>query len=91
MLKWKTLIGILLLVAVSGCQLTLDPSNPEKQALRDLTDRIEQFEVVKKENQLTLDIMKLQREIAQMKASSQLSAQPVRQRVNTDELPPDMK
>ena len=90
-MKWKTLIGILLLVVASGCQLTLDPSNPEKQALRDLTDRIEQFEVIKKENQLTLDIMKLQREIAQMKASSQLSAQPVRQRVNTDELPPDMK
>lgn len=90
MSKWKTLIGILLLVAVSGCQVTLDPSNPEDKALRDLKDRIEQFEVIKKENQLTLDIMKIQREIAQMKASGQMSAQPVRRRAN-DELPPVMK
>ena len=91
MSKWKTLVGVLLLVVVSGCQVTLDPSNPKKQALRDLKDRIEQFEVMKKENQLTLDIMKLRREIEQMKASGQLSAQPVRRRVNMDELPPDMK
>ena len=89
--KWKTIIGILLLVVASGCQVTLDPSNPEDKALRELKDRIVQLEVLRKENQLTLDIMKLQREIAQMKDSSQLSAQPVRQRVNTDELHPDMK
>lgn len=77
-------------MAVSGCQVTLDPSNPEDKALRDLKDRIGQLEVLRKENQLTLDIMKLQREIAQMK-SPQLTAQPVRRRANTDELPPEIK
>lgn len=90
MSKWKTLTGILLLIVASGCQVTLDPSNPEDKALRELKNRIEQFEVVKKENQLTLDIMKLQREIAQMRAPGQLSARPVRQQINT-ELPPDIK
>lgn len=100
-MKWKTIvIGILLLIVASGCQVTLDPSNPENKALSDLQDRIGQLKILKEEKQLTLEVMRLHLLIAQMQAPAQA---PPRQKVEVpelgiegefiplDELPPEKK
>jgi len=88
----RALTGIvLLLVAVAGCSVTFDPSNPQAKALRETKQRIAQYQIIKQEQELTRDIIALQLEVAKLKLKAQ--APPVIQGefVPADKLPPDVK
>ena len=74
----KRVILVMLLVAVAGCQVTMSKPDPQaiakadkQKAVADMVGRIEDYELVKQEQQLIYEIMKLRYDTAAIQNAMQ--------------------
>ncbi len=86
-------IGILLLVAVSGCQVSMLAPDPQKEAKAeakkaeaDTLERIRTYKIVHEEQQLVRDIMLLRVEVSKLQAANAPQQRPQRPQVKVPEL-----
>jgi len=92
----KTIIVILLLVAVMGCQPAIISddaikTSQEANALSDLQKRIGQLKVMREEQTLTRDIMILQQEIRELNLQAQAPPVIEGEFIPIEKLPPGMQ
>ena len=73
----KTIAILILLVAVTGCTVTMTPTDPQKaakaearKAETDTLERIRTYKIVQEETQLIRDILLLKVEVAKIQAAN---------------------
>jgi len=89
----KTIAMLILLVAVTGCTVTMTPTDPQKaakaqakKAETDTLERIRTMKIVQEETLLMRDILLLKVEVAKIRAANTPPAQPAKQKVAVPEL-----
>ena len=96
MKEWKTIVVVLLLVAVMGCQPVVISEDAIKtsqdaKALSDLKERIGQLIVLKEEQALTRDIMVIQQEVRVLQLKAQAPPVIEGEFIPMDKLPKDLQ
>jgi len=87
---------VLLTLLLSGCTMTMEWPNSDSEEIQAAKDRIKTYEVIKKEQQLTHDILKLKLAIEQIKATAQKNVNIPGtnlkgEYIPEEELPPEVK
>lgn len=75
-MKWKTILIVLLVAAMAGCQVTMLPTDPQAAAKAEAIERIANYELVRQEQQLIFDIMRLRHDAAVIQKAMNLPPPP---------------